>query len=79
MHNRTNPKLLECTTHIAITGYSEHFARVFPVHKDDVITLVDKSPLLQVITCTLSTQIFCIKANSLSLFLLTINKGTNRG
>ena len=79
MHNRTNPKLLESTTHIAITGYSEHFARVFPVHKDDAIALLYEPPLLQVITSTLSTQIFCIKANLSPIFLLAVNKSTNRG
>ena len=78
MHNRTNPKLLERATHIAITRYSEHFARVFPVHKDDVIALLYKSSLLQVIACPLSTQIFCVKANSSSISLLTINKSANR-
>lgn len=55
MHNRTNLELLKCATHIAIAGYGEYFARVFPVHKDDVIALLYKSPLLQVITRTLST------------------------
>lgn len=79
MHNRTNPELIKCATHIAITGYSEHFARVFPVYKDDVIVLLHKFPPLQVITCTLSTQIFCIKANLLPIFLLAVNKSANRG
>ena len=78
MHNRTNPELLKCATHIAITRYSEHFARIFSVHKDNVIALLHKSPPLQVITCTLSTQIFCIKANLLPIFLLAVNKSTNR-
>ena len=79
MHNRANPELLKRATHIAITWYREHFARVFPVHKNDVIAFLYKSPLLQVTTCTLSTQIFCIKANLSSIFLLAVNKSTNRG
>ncbi len=79
MHYRTNPKLFKRATHIAVTGYREYFTRVFSIHKDDVIAFSYKSPLLQVITCTLSTQIFCIKANSLSFSLLTVNKSANRG
>ncbi len=78
MHYRTNPKLLKRATHIAITGYSEYFARIFSVHKNDIIALLYEPSLLQVITCTPSTQIFCIKANLLPIFFLTINKSTNR-
>lgn len=78
MHNGTNLELFKRATYIAITRYSEHFTRVFPVHKDDVIALLYEPPLLQIITCTLSAQIFCIKANSLSISLFTVNKSANR-
>ena len=55
MHNRTNPELLECTAHIAIARHCENFAGVLPIHKDDIISFVDKFASLLIFSGTLAS------------------------
>ena len=55
VHSRTNPELLECTAHIAIARHCEDFAGVLPIHKDDIITFVDKFASLLIFSGTLAS------------------------
>ena len=55
MHSRTNPELLECTAHIAITRHSKNLTGVLSIHKDDIITFVDKFASLLIFSCTFTS------------------------
>ena len=55
MHNRTNPELLKCATHIAIARHCENFAGVLSIHKDDIISFVDKFASLLIFSGTLAS------------------------
>ena len=72
------PQLLESAAHIAINRSSKNLPGIFSVHKDNIITGMDKPSCCHLFSGRLASKVFGIQANVVSGPFFAVNQSAYR-